>query len=71
MDQDAPSLTAPLYIYNHENHQETLLANHVVSNTNFTNGISTIELIDENGVSFCKVFMIPLTKNSLQKWRHI
>jgi hypothetical protein len=55
-DQDAPSLTAPLYIYNHENDQETLLANNVVSNTNFMNEISTIELVDEDGAASVKFY---------------
>jgi hypothetical protein len=63
-DQDAPSLTAPLYIYNYENDQETLLANHVVSNTNFMNEISTIELVDESGAASVK-FYDPIDKKLL------
>jgi hypothetical protein len=60
-DQDAPSLTAPLYIYNHENHQETLLANNVVANTNFMNEISTFELADDSGAASVK-FYDPIDK---------
>ncbi|MBM7604683.1 hypothetical protein JOC75_002686 [Metabacillus crassostreae] len=48
-DQEKPSLTAPLFVYNIENQSETLIAEHVVANTNFTGFLSTIELVDANG----------------------
>jgi hypothetical protein len=57
-DEDAPSLTAPLYIYNLGKQDETLLTNEVVSNTNYKKAISTIELIDENGTAAVKFYDI-------------
>jgi hypothetical protein len=57
-DQDTPSLTAPLYIYNIGKREESLLSNKVVSNTNFTDEISTIELVDENGTAAVKFYDI-------------
>lgn len=57
-DQDTPSLTAPLYIYNIGKREESLLSNKVVSNTNFTGEISTIELVDENGTAAVKFYDI-------------
>ncbi len=55
-DQDEPSLTAPLYMYNLEDHTETLLSEQVVANTNFPNLLTTIELIDENGTAVVRFY---------------
>lgn len=55
-DQDAPSLTAPLYIYDMETQQETLISSEVVSNTNFVNNLTTFELIDQNGSAVVRFY---------------
>lgn len=48
-DQEKPSLTAPLFVYNIKNQSESLIADDVVANTNFSDFLLTIELVDANG----------------------
>nr|WP_226667449.1 hypothetical protein [Metabacillus litoralis] len=48
-DQEEPSLTAPLYVYNMEKKSESLHVENVVANTNFSKMISTIELFNSDG----------------------
>ncbi|OAS85086.1 hypothetical protein [Metabacillus litoralis] len=55
-DQETPSITAPLYIYNIENQKETQLANGVVSNSNFNQVMSTFELVDDNGTAVVRFY---------------
>jgi hypothetical protein len=63
-DQDSPSITAPLYIYNIEKQEETQLAKGVVSNTNFKKVMSTFELVDENGTAVVRFYDLN-SKNKL------
>jgi hypothetical protein len=63
-DQDTPSITAPLYIYNIENQNETELANGVVSNSNFKKVMSTFELVDDNGTAVVRFYDLK-SKNKL------
>lgn len=55
-NQDEPSLTAPLYMYNLADHTETLISEQVVANTNYRNLLTTIELVDENGKAFVRFY---------------
>ena len=55
-DQEEPSLTAPLYMYNLDNQTETLISEHVVANTNYKDLLTTIELADENGTAIVRFY---------------
>lgn len=55
-DQNAPSLSAPLYIYDIKKQEETLLSKNVVANTNYDKVLSTFELLDENGAAVIKFY---------------
>nr|WP_156178280.1 hypothetical protein [Bacillus sp. SA1-12] len=57
-DQESPALTAPLYVYNLETEEETLLSENVVANTNFVNRLSTIELADDQGNAVVRFYDI-------------
>lgn len=55
-DQEAPALTAPLYIYNLDSKEETSVSDGVVANTNYTNIMSTIEIVDEDGTATVRFY---------------
>lgn len=55
-NQDEPSLTAPLYKYNLEDHTESLISEQVVANTNYKDLLTTIELVDENGTAVVRFY---------------
>lgn len=61
-NQDVPTLTAPMYIYDRKMKEESLFANNVLTNTNYSNVMTTVEVFDDKGNASIKFYELSTMK---------